>query len=88
MPGPRPEHRPSYSPTTPVIPPAKIGDRVQLLRCSDPYTDISPGTLGTVTFVDSLNTTHVHWDDGRQLGLVPGEDAFIVLDIPRSGDPS
>ena len=88
MPGPRPEHRPSYSPTTPAIPPAKIGDRVQLVRCSDPHTDIRPGTLGTVTFVDSLNTTHVRWDDGTQLGLIDRVDAFIVLDTPQSGDPS
>ncbi|WP_432983184.1 DUF4314 domain-containing protein [Dactylosporangium sp. CA-233914] len=59
---------------------AKAGDRVTLIRCSDPYTAIKPGTLGTVTLVDSAGTTHVRWDNGIQLGLVNGEDIFVVID--------
>lgn len=51
-----------------------VGDRVELLAMNDPYTRLRPGTQGTVTFVDSLGTVHVKWDDGSQLGLVPGED--------------
>jgi Domain of unknown function (DUF4314) len=48
------------------------GDRVEFLGfgAHDPYTDLRPGTLGTVTLVDDAGTIHVEWDDGRRLGLV------------------
>ncbi|WP_433616815.1 DUF4314 domain-containing protein [Dactylosporangium sp. CA-139114] len=69
------------------MPPAKPGARVQLIRCSDPHTFIKPGTLGTVTLVDSAGTTHVRWDNGIQLGLVNGEDAFVIIDT-APGDGS
>lgn len=61
-------------------PQAKAGDRVRLIRCTDPHTTISPGALGTVTLVDSLGTIHVQWDNGIQLGLVIGEDTFVIVD--------
>ncbi len=63
------------TPTTP----AKAGDRVELVHCNDPYATIKPGTLGTVTLIDDLGTTHVHWDNGNHLGLINGEDTFIVI---------
>jgi len=28
----------------------RVGQRVRLVSCQDPYTRIKPGTLGTVTF--------------------------------------
>lgn len=59
---------------------AKAGDRVKLLYCADPHTILEPGTLGTVTLVDGLGTIHVRWDNGIQLGLVNGEDAFVVIE--------
>ncbi len=46
------------------------GDRVELVNVNDPYTLLAPGTLGTVTFVDSLGTVHVKWDNGSSLGMV------------------
>jgi hypothetical protein len=55
------------------------GRRVELVRCTDPYTTLKPGAKGTVDFVDALGTVHVKWDDGRSLGLVPGEDTWEVL---------
>lgn len=64
-------------------PPAKRGDRVRLVHCADPYTAVVPGTLGTVTLIDSLGTTHILWDTGVQLGLVDGEDTFVVVDAGR-----
>ncbi|WP_327007648.1 DUF4314 domain-containing protein [Dactylosporangium sp. NBC_01737] len=60
----------------------------QLLHCGDPHTTIRPATLGTVTLVDSRNTTHVRWDDGHQLGLIDGEDTFIVIETTSSGESS
>ena len=49
---------------------AKVGDRVRLIRCTDEYTRLTPGELGTVTFIDSLGTVHVKWDSGANLGMV------------------
>lgn len=47
-----------------------VGDRVELVRCDDPYTKLRPGTKGTVTFIDDMGTVAVDWDDGSHLGLV------------------
>lgn len=55
------------------------GDRVRLIRCSDDWTDLRPGALGTVAYVDDLKTVHVDWDNGSVLGLIDGEDEFEVL---------
>lgn len=55
------------------------GRRVRLLRCTDPYTRLKPGSEGTVSLVDDAGTVHVDWDSGSTLGLVPGEDAWEVV---------
>lgn len=55
---------------------AEVGDRVELLYTSDPYTRLEPGARGTVSGVDAFGTVHVRWDGGSSLGLVPGEDGF------------
>lgn len=55
------------------------GRRVRLVHCSDEYTRLRPGVLGTVRLVDSVGTVHVTWDDGHSLGLVPGVDRWQVL---------
>mgnify|MGYP002934830779 FL=1 len=46
---------------------------------SDSYAPVSSGTRGTVKFVDSLGTIFPEWDNGRTLGVVPGEDSFRKL---------
>jgi hypothetical protein len=53
--------------------------RVELIRCSDPHTDLVPGSQGTVMLVDDIGTVHVKWDNGSTLGLVPGEDHWKTL---------
>jgi len=52
------------------------GTRVRLIATSDPYTNLRSGDEGTVAFVDSLDTVHVNWDNGSNLGLIPGEDDY------------
>ena len=44
----------------------------------DPHP-VEPNTRGTVKFVDDMGTLHCDFDNGRQLGVVPGEDSFRKL---------
>ena len=48
--------------------------RIECIHCTDPYNPIAPGTKGTITIIDGIGTVHVKWDNGRTLGLIPGED--------------
>lgn len=59
------------------------GTRIRLLSMDDPYAPISPGTEGTVDFVDDAGQIHMKWDNGRGLALIPGEDNFSVLSLPK-----
>ena len=69
-----------------MVPPAvltmlqdMVGKRISLVSCSDPYTHLAHGDEGVVTFVDDFGTVHVKWDSGSSLGLIYGEDNFVVL---------
>lgn len=56
----------------------KVGQRVQLVRCNDPYATVPIGTHGTVRLVDAVGTVHINWDNGSDLGLCPDDgDIFI-----------
>lgn len=55
------------------------GTRIRLNSMEDPYAPLAPGTEGEVDFVDDIGTIHMKWDNGRALGIVPGEDSFSVL---------
>lgn len=50
----------------------------EVLTVDDNVT-VPPGTEGTVSHVDGCGTLHVHWDNGRRLGLLPGRDQWEVL---------
>lgn len=52
------------------------GTRVELIQMGDDPRPIEPGTRGTVDYVDSMGTIHCTFDNGRCLGLIPGEDQF------------
>lgn len=61
------------------------GVRVEFLGFgkADPYSDLEPGTFGTVDHVDDLGTVHVKWDNGSTLGMVTrpmGADAGFSPD--------
>ena len=57
----------------------KKGTRVECISMDDHYCPIAPGTKGTVVMVDDIGTIHMKWDNGRTLGLVPGEDQFMII---------
>lgn len=56
----------------------EAGERVELIRITDPYTRLEPGTRGTVTGTDAAGTVHVHWDSGERLGVIFAEGDSIV----------
>ena len=55
------------------------GTRRMLLCMNDPHHPVESGTRGTVEHVDDMGTIHMSWDNGRTLGIVPGEDEFRRL---------
>ena len=55
------------------------GTRVMLLHMGDDPNPVADHTRGTVTAVDDMGTVHCTFDNGRGLGLVPGEDQFRKL---------
>ena len=52
------------------------GTRIVVEMMGNDPRPIPPGTRGTVRIVDDMGTVHVDWDNGRRLGLIPGEDSF------------
>ncbi len=55
------------------------GTRVLLMEMGEDPNPVPPNTRGTVLAVDDIGTLHCAFDDGRSLGLVPGEDRFRRL---------
>ena len=56
------------------------GTRIELDMMGDDPRPIAPGTRGTVRIVDDIGTVHCDFDNGRHLGLVPGEDSFHKIE--------
>jgi Domain of unknown function (DUF4314) len=50
-----------------------LGDRIELVATTDPYTRLRPGDRGTVTSVSDTPepTIGVQWDDGSTLAILP-----------------
>ena len=54
------------------------GTRILLNHMDDKWA-VSPGTRGTVQFVDDSGQIHPIWDNGRTLAIVPEIDSFRKL---------
>ena len=55
------------------------GTRILLLHIGDDPRPVEDDMRGTVMFVDDMSTVHCRFDNGRQLGIIPGEDSFRKL---------
>ncbi len=58
------------------------GTRIELLSSMNDIQPIESGSKGTVIAVDDIGTIHMRWDNGRGLGLIPGEDHFKIISTP------
>ena len=52
------------------------GSRICLDSMENDPNPIPPGTKGTVQSVDDVGTVFCKFDNGRSLGMIPGEDSF------------
>ena len=62
------------------------GTRIRLNFMGDDPRPIAPGSLGTVRVVDDMGTVHCTFDNGRRMGLIPGEDSFSIVSAVLEGD--
>ncbi len=62
------------------------GTRIMLDRMGNDPRPIEPGTKGTVRIVDDAGTVHCNFDNGRSLGLIPGEDSFHKIQERSKAD--
>ncbi len=52
------------------------GTRLRLVEMGDEFSNIPPGTRGTVDHVDHIGNINMTWDNGSGLSLIPGIDRF------------
>lgn len=55
------------------------GSRIRLTEMKDDPYALSPGSMGTLKYIDDDAQFHISWDNGSGLALRIGEDRFRVL---------
>jgi hypothetical protein len=64
------------------------GQRIALVRTSDPYTALQPGDAGTVLRYDQAqNTVAIAWDSGSTLSMCldAGDRIRLLPAVPPAG---
>ena len=56
-----------------------IGKRIKMLYMEDNFP-VPPNTMGTIKNIDDMNVSHVKWDNGSTLGVLPDIDKYVILD--------
>ena len=56
-----------------------VGTKIVLDHMGNDPHPIPDGTKGTVAHVDDAGTVHCTFENGRYLGLIPGEDSFHIV---------
>lgn len=57
---------------------AKEGMRIKMLSMVDDPNPIPKDTEGTIRLIDDAGIIHVIWDNGRNLGVIPGVDKYLL----------
>lgn len=58
----------------------KKGTRVKLIEMHDPLDPVPGETCGKVDCADDAGQIHTHWDNGRNLAILPFLDLFTILE--------
>ena len=62
------------------------GTKIVLDHMGDDPRPIPPGTKGVVESVDDIGTVHCSFENGRALGLIPGEDSLHKITEKERGE--
>lgn len=54
---------------------AKVGDKIKIIRMSDPYVDYN-GREGTITYIDDIGQLHGTWGG---CAIIPEIDKIEVI---------
>ena len=60
------------------------GERVELVKTTNTYSNLEPGAQGEVGSVDDAGVIHVNWDSGEQVDILPSAGDIIKPVDPTS----